>query len=94
MNVHDLGSNKAPQSDGRIVVIDEAQKQLGDTMKALDKEVKDLITSLWTEVNELAATMKVIMMAMGKTPIFCDTSECKGKDKVLEHKLDVGKRNA
>ena len=45
-NVHDLGSYKAPQSDGQIVGIEEAQKQLGDVIKALDKEVKDSIVAL------------------------------------------------
>ena len=78
MNVHDSRSSKASQSDGHIVRIEEAQKQLGDVIKALDKEVKDLIMTLQTEVSELAATMKM-MMAIGKTPILGDTSECRGK---------------
>ena len=42
VNVHDSGSNKAPQSDGWIIIIEEAQKQLGDAIKCLDKEVKRL----------------------------------------------------
>ena len=32
MNVHDLGSNKTPQSNEQIVVIEETQKQLGEVM--------------------------------------------------------------
>ena len=75
-------------------MIEEAQKQLRDVMKALDAEVKDSIAALRIEGNELVATMEVIMMAMGKTPILGDTLECKRKEKVLEPNPGVGKRNA
>ena len=75
-------------------MIEETQKQLGDAMKALDKEVKDSIATLWIEVSELAATMKVIMMAIGKTPIVSDALKCKGKEKVLEPRLNAKEKNA
>ena len=94
MNVHDSGSSKAPQSDEQIIVIEETKKQLEDVIKTLNVEVKDSIVALWTEVSKLATTMKVILMAMRKTPILGDTSESKGKEKVLEPKLEVGKWNA
>ena len=46
MNVHDSGSSKAPYLDKWIIVIEKAQEQLGDAIKALDKEVKDSIAAL------------------------------------------------
>ena len=48
MNVHDSRSSKAPQSNERIIVMQETRKQLGDTIKALDKVVKDSIVNLQT----------------------------------------------
>ena len=94
INVGDSGSSMAPQPKERIAGIEKAQKQLGDAIKCLDKEVKDSIGALRTEVSELAATMKVIMMALGKTPTPGDTSELRGKDEVPEPKPDAGKGKA
>ena len=48
-------------------------------MKALGTKVKDSIITLRSEVNELATTMKVIIMTMGKTPVVGRALECKGK---------------
>ena len=62
-------------------MIKETQKQLGDTMKALSTDVKDFMMALQSEINKLATMVKVIMMAMGKTPIMGGASNCKGKAK-------------
>ena len=59
-------------------------------MKALIMKVKDFIEALQSKVNKLVATMRVIMMAMEKTPIIGDTPECKGKSKVLEPRPNMG----
>ena len=45
-------------------------------------------------MSEPEATMKVMMMVMGKTPILSDASESKRKEKVSKPKPNVGKRNA
>ena len=94
MDAHGSGSSKPLEPSEQIVGIEKAQKQLGDTIKCLDKEVKDSITALRSKVSELAATMKVMMMVMGKTLILGDAPECKGKDEVLEPKPVAGKGKA
>ena len=48
-------------------------------MNTLGIEVKDSIVVLQYEINKLATTVKVIMMAMGKTFIVGDALKCKGK---------------
>ena len=63
-------------------------------MKDLSIEVKNSIANFQASINELAATMKVIMMALGKSPQEGGASKCKGKEKVLEPKPDAGERNA
>ena len=63
-------------------------------MKALSIEVKDSIVALRFEANELVTTMKVIMMAMGKTLIVGCASEYKGKDKVPKPKPNMRDKNA
>ena len=59
-------------------------------MKALGIEVKGSIVTLRLEINELAATIRVIIMAMGKTLIVDSALKCKGKEKVLEPRPNVG----
>ena len=41
-----LRSSKTPQQNEWLVMIEETQKQLEDTVKALDIKVKDSITAL------------------------------------------------
>ena len=94
MGVHSSGSNNTPQVNERLVVIEETYKHLGDTIKNLNTDVKDAITTLQLGVIELVATVNVIMMAMAKSLEDGGASECKGKDKVLEPKLNAGERNA
>ena len=63
-------------------------------MKSFGIEVRDSIVALWYEINELATIVKVIMMVMGKSQLEGGSLENKGKSKVPEPRLNVGKRNA
>ena len=56
--------------------------------------MKGDITALRSEVNKLAATVKVIMMALGKGLLEGGSSERKDKEKVLKPKPDAKERNA
>ena len=69
MNIHGSGSNKTPQATKQLVVIKETKKQLRDTIKTLDTKVKDSTTTFRSEVNKLVTIVKMIMMALGKSPL-------------------------
>ena len=75
-------------------MIEEIQRQLGDVIKALDTEVTDFIVALRLEVKKLAATVKVIMMAIGRSPLEGNASEHKGEVRVLDPRLDARESNA
>ena len=56
--------------------------------------MKDSVVAIQSEKNKLVATMKVIMMAIGKTPILGSVSKCNRKAIVCKLELDAGKKNA
>ena len=75
-------------------MIENTQRQLGDAINDLNTEVKDTIAALRSKVNELAATMKVIMMALGKSLEEGGASKQKGKVRVLKPRSYAGEKNA
>ena len=93
MGVQGSGSSNAPQVE-RLIVIKESQRQLGNTLKDLSTKVKDSIAAFQSGVNKLAATEKVTMMALGKSPQECGASKCYGKEKVSKPRPNAGERNA
>ena len=60
-------------------MIEDTQRQLGDTIKDLINEVKDVVVVLWLEISDLMAMMKVIIMAMGNSLLEGGVSYEKGK---------------
>ena len=56
-------------------MIEGNQRQLGDTIKDLTKEAKDVMVAFYLQTSELVTTMKIMMMAM------CNSSQ---KDSALE----------
>ena len=48
-------------------MIEDNQRQLRNTVKDLTMEVKDVVVAFQIKMSELAATMKVMIMAMGNS---------------------------
>ena len=56
-------------------MIEDNQRQLGDAVKDLTMEVKDVVVTLWLEMSKLATTIKVMMMALGNSSQEGDASK-------------------
>ena len=94
MGVYGLGSGASSQVEGWLVVIEDNQRQLGDTVKDLTIEVKDVMETFQLEMSELVATVKVVMMALGNSFQEDGASEWRGKAKVLDPRPYVGEQDA
>ena len=71
-------------------MIEDTQRQLGDTIKDFTTEVKDVVVALRLEMSELATIVKVMMMVMGNTSQEGGASKRHGKAKVLDPRPYVG----
>ena len=65
-------------------------KAIRNIIKNLDIEVKGGISAFQSKVIELAATMKVIILVVGKSPLKGGASEHKGEVKVLKPRPNAG----
>ena len=63
-------------------MIKDNQRQLGNAVKDLTIEVKDVVATLQLEISKLATTIKVMMMALGNNSQEGSASEQHGKGKV------------
>ena len=89
-----MGSGASPQVEERLAMIEENQRQMGDAVKDLTTEVKDVVATLREEMSELAATVKVMMMALGNRSQEGGASEQRGKAKVPDPIPYAGERDA
>ena len=64
------------------MVIEENQRQLGDAIKDLTTEVKDVVATLQLEMSEMATIVKVMILALGNSSQEGGASERRGKVKV------------
>ena len=72
------------------VEIEKAQEQQGDAIKCLDKEVKDSIAALQTDVSELASHNGGNGDGTGYSSQEGDSSEQRGIAKVLDPRPNAG----
>ena len=67
---------------------------MGDVVKDLVTEVKDVVAALWLEMSEMVATVKVMMLALGNSSQEGDASKQCGRAKVPDPTLYAGERDA
>ena len=63
-------------------MIEEAQRQLEDTIKGLNIKMREEMMALRSKVNKLAIIVKVIMMALEKSLLHGSALKHKGEMKV------------
>ena len=88
------GSGSSPQVEERLGMIEDTQRQLGEAVKDLTVEVKDVVAALHAEMSELTATVKVMMIALGNSSHEGGPSERRGKAKVPDPRPYAGERDA
>ena len=74
-------------------MIEKNQRQLGDTIKDLTMEVKDVVATLRIEMGELVAMVKVMTLALGNSSQEGGASKQRGKAKVLDLRLYARERD-
>ena len=62
-----LESGKSQQVKEQLAVIEDTQRQLGEAVKDLTIEVKDVVATLQLEMSELTPIVKVMMIALGNS---------------------------
>ena len=91
--VEGSGSGASPQVEEWLAMIEDNQRQLGDAIKDLTIEVKDVVATLRLEMSELTTIVKVMMMTLGNSSQKGSALERRGKAKVLDLKPYTGEQD-
>ena len=87
------GSGTSLQVEEQLAMIEDNQRQIGDTVKDLTTKVNDVIATLQLEISELATTIKVMMMALGNSSQESGALKRCGKVKVLDPRPYAGEQD-
>ena len=93
MGVGGKGTNNAPQVNDKLITIETNKNELEDAIKDFTKKVKYVVATLCDEMSDLAASVKVLILAIRNNMLEGSASKWKEKVKIPKPRPYVGEQD-